>query len=190
MVFVFLFVDFFDTTGTVLALGRATGIHTDSAELPRARGTFLADALATPVGALLGASTTTAYIESAAGVREGGRTGLVALLVGGMFLLSLLAWPVLSVVPAVATAPVLVLVGLSMLSGLRELDPEDRPAWISAGLTAMVMPLTYSIANGVSIGILSWTLLSVFAGRRARVDPVMAVLSLLLVARYAWLAVG
>lgn len=189
IVFVFLFVDFFDTTGTVLALGRATGTARADGDLPRARGTFAADALATTIGALLGTSTTTAYIESAAGVREGGRTGLVAILVGVLFLASLLFWPLLSVVPAAATAPVLVVVGLSMVAGLRELDPDDLPAWVSGGLTALVMPLTYSIANGVSVGILSWTLLQLVAGRR-RIDPVMGALSLLLVARYAWLAAG
>jgi AGZA family xanthine/uracil permease-like MFS transporter len=138
----------------------------------------------------VGTSTTTAYIESAAGVEAGGRTGLTAVLVGVMFLLSLLVWPMLSVVPAVATAPVLVLVGLAMLSGLRELDPDDRPAMVSAGLAALVMPLTYSIANGISAGILAWTLLHLLAGRRQQVSTVMVVLSVLLVFRYGWMATG
>jgi len=190
VVFVFLFVDFFDTTGTLLGLAKTTGALTPDGQILRARGAFSADAIATAVGALVGTSTTTAYIESAAGVEAGGRTGLTAVFVGAMFLVSLLAWPILSVVPAVATAPVLVLVGLAMLGGLRELDPNDRPATVSAGLAALVMPLTYSIANGISAGILAWTLLHLLAGRRNQVSTVMMVLSVLLVFRYGWMATG
>jgi AGZA family xanthine/uracil permease-like MFS transporter len=190
VVFVFLFVDLFDTTGTLLGLARRTNALDDAGALRRSTGAFSADAIATSVGAVLGTSTTTSYIESAAGVDAGGRTGLTAVLVGLMFLGSLLLWPIFSAIPGVATAPVLVLVGLSMLASLGQVDWSDRPAAISAGLAATVMPLTYSIANGISAGILTWVVLNLLSGRRERVHPVMAVLAVLLVVRYAWMAGG
>ncbi len=190
VVFVFLFVDFFDTTGTLLGLAKRTGAVDATGRIERARGAFAADALATTLGALVGTSTTTAYIESAAGVEAGGRTGLVSVVVGGLFLLSLFIWPIFASVPGAATAPVLVLVGLSMLAGLRELDPTDRPATVSAGLAAIVMPLTFSIANGISAGLLSWAVLHTLAGQPRKVSPVMWVLVVLLVSRYAWMAGG
>ncbi len=190
VVFIFLFVDFFDTTGTLVGLARRANATGPDGNLRRARGAFLADALATVFGAWVGTSTTTAYIESAAGVEAGGRTGLTAVLVGCLFLLSLVFWPILSVVPGVATAPALVWVGLSMVSGMRELDADDRPALVSAGLAAIVMPLTISIANGIAAGIIAWVALHLVAGRRAAVSPVTAVLAVLLVIRYAWMAGG
>ena len=190
VVFIFLFVDFFDTTGTLLGLARRTGALEADGSLRRSRGAFAADALATIIGALVGTSTTTSYIESAAGVDAGGRTGLTAVLVGLLFLASLALWPIFSVVPAAATAPVLVLVGLSMVGQLGHLDPEDRLTLIPAGLAAVLMPLTFSIAHGVSAGILSWVALHLLAGRRQQVHPVMLVLSGLLLVRYAWVAAG
>lgn len=190
VVFIFLFVDFFDTTGTLVGLAQRANATGPDGSLRRARGAYLADALATVFGAWVGTSTTTAYIESAAGVEAGGRTGLTAVLVGALFLLSLVFWPILSVVPGVATAPALVWVGLSMVAGLRALDPEDRPALISACLAAIVMPLTISIANGIAAGIIAWVALHLVAGRRTAVSSVTAVLAVLLVIRYAWLAGG
>jgi AGZA family xanthine/uracil permease-like MFS transporter len=190
IVFVFLFVDFFDTTGTVLGLARKTGALDDQGGIRRPRGTFAADALATSIGALFGTSTTTAYIESAAGVDAGGRSGLTAIFTGVLFLLALALWPLLSVVPAAATAPVLVLVGISMLGQLRHLDPDDLPAMVSAGLAAVAMPLTYSISHGISAGILAWAGLHLLSGRWRAVHPVMAALAGVLVLRYGWMAAG
>jgi len=190
VVFVFLFVDFFDTTGTLLGLARRTGALDEEGQLTRARGAFSADAIATAFGAIVGTSTTTSYIESAAGVEAGGRTGLTAVFVGLLFLASLLIWPLFAAVPGAATAPVLVLVGLSMLGSLGRVDWDDRAAAVSAGLAAIVMPLTYSIANGISAGILTWVLLNLLSGRRERVHPLMFALAVLLVVRYAWMAGG
>ncbi len=190
IVFVFLFVDFFDTTGTLLGLARRAEALDEGGGLKRARGAFAADALATSLGALFGTSTTTSYIESATGVDAGGRTGLTAAFVGLAFLASLALWPVLSVIPSAATAPVLVLVGVSMMGSLARLDPDDRPAMVSAVLAAVVMPLTFSIAHGISAGVLAWVALHLLSGRWRAVHPVMGGLAVLLVVRYAWMAAG
>jgi AGZA family xanthine/uracil permease-like MFS transporter len=194
LLFVFLFVDFFDTTGTVLALASRTR-RGEEVVLRRPRGVFASDALATVLGAWLGTSTTTSYIESAAGVDAGGRTGLTAWVVAALFLVSLVAWPALSLIPPAATAPVLIAVGLSMAANLRRLPseaegPEARLAQAAGLLAAVTMPLTASIAHGVSAGVLGWVLLHAATGRARRVHPVMAVTALLIVARYAWLGAG
>lgn len=192
LLFVFLFVDFFDTTGTVLALVERSS-NGSAGELQRPRGVFASDALATVVGAWLGTSTTTSYIESASGIEAGGRTGLTAWVVAALFLLSLVAWPLLTLVPAAATAPVLILVGLSMAGSLLRLPDgrsgtEARIAQLSSLLAAVVMPLTASIAHGIGVGIVAWVVLHGVTGRVRSVHPVMGITALLVVARYLWLA--
>ena len=161
--------------------------------MKRPRGVFASDALATVVGAWLGTSTTTSYIESASGIEAGGRTGLTAWVVAALFLLSLVAWPLLTLVPAAATAPVLVLVGLSMAGSLHRLPDarlgtEARIAQLSGFLAAILMPLTASITHGVSAGLAAWTVLHVLTGRWRKVHPALGVTALLVAARYFWLA--
>ncbi|MCB9760531.1 MAG: NCS2 family permease [Alphaproteobacteria bacterium] len=188
VVFIFWFVDLFDTAGTLTGLGRKVGALDAEGRLPRARRAFAADAAATVTGALLGTSTTTSYIESAAGVQAGGRTGLTAVTVAALFAASLFAWPLAAAVPAAATAPALILVGASMLDGLREVEWGDPRQAVPVALTLLAMPLTFSIANGVALGIVAWTALHLLSGKR--VSPLLIGLSLLLGVRYAWLAGG
>jgi adenine/guanine/hypoxanthine permease len=181
----FLFVDVFDTAGTMLGVGRTAGFVTPAGELPGASRGFLADAVGTTVGAVFGTSAVTCYIESAAGVQEGGRTGLTAVVVAVLLLLSLFFVPTLAAIPAVATAPVLVVVGTLMMGGARELDWGRMDEALPGFLTIALMPFTYSIANGISAGIVSYAALKVLSGRPREAHPVMYVLAVLLVLHYA-----
>ena len=187
VVFTFFFVDFFDATGTLVGLASRAGYLDANGDLPRARRTFASDGLAAMCGAVLGTSTTTAYIESASGIAEGGRTGLTALAVAGLFVLSTLLWPLASVIPAAATAPALIVVGALMLDGLRHVDWDDYAVSIPVFLTMVTMPLTFSIANGVSFGVISYAAIKLLSGRAKEVDPLLYVVAALLVARYIWL---
>ncbi|MBV8748534.1 MAG: NCS2 family permease [Candidatus Eremiobacteraeota bacterium] len=188
VVFTFFFVDFFDATGTLVGLARRAGYLDANGDMPRARRTFASDGLAAMAGACLGTSTTTAYIESAAGIAEGGRTGLTALTVGVLFLLATALWPLAGVIPAAATAPALILVGALMLDGLREIDWDDYAVAIPSFLTIIAMPLTFSIANGVSFGVISYAAIMLCSGRGRAVHPLLYVVAAALVARYVWLA--
>ncbi|MEZ4473848.1 MAG: NCS2 family permease [bacterium] len=190
IVFVFLFVDLFDTAGTLSGLAERSGLAGPDGELPRVGRAFTADAIATVAGALLGTSTTTAYIESASGLQAGGRTGLTAVVVGGCFLLSLVCWPLAGAVPAVATAPALVVVGALMLGGLRAIDWDEARVAVPAFLTVAGMPLTFSIANGIALGLVSWTALHAVSGRARDVHPLLYGLTAAIIARYLWLAAG
>ena len=187
VVFTFFFVDFFDATGTLVALATKAGVLDADGNLPRARRTFAIDGLAAIIGAFYGTSTTTAYIESASGIEEGGRTGLVAVTVGVLFLLAMLFWPIAAAIPAAATAPALIVVGALMLHGLRSIDWDDYAVLISGFLTVVAMPLTFSIANGVSFGVISYALIRLLSGRGRDVDPLLYVVALALIARYIWL---
>lgn len=188
ILFTFLFVEIFDTAGTLIGLSARAGFLDERGDLPRANRAFLSDALATSIGAALGTSTTTAYIESAAGIEEGGRTGLVAVVVGALFLLSLFAWPLCAAVPAAATAPALILVGAMMMGNLRLLQWDDYGEVVPVFLLLVAMPFTFSIANGVSFGIISHVAIKALSGRVRQVNPVLAALAVVLCARYAWLA--
>ena len=187
VVFTFFFVDFFDATGTLVALANKAGVIDASGNLPRSRRTFAMDGLAAVIGAFLGTSTTTAYIESASGIEEGGRTGLVATTVAILFLLSMIFWPIAAAIPAAATAPALIVVGALMLDGLRAIDWDDYAILISGFLTVIAMPLTFSIANGVSFGVISYALIRLLSGRGREVDPLLYVVAAALIARYIWL---
>jgi AGZA family xanthine/uracil permease-like MFS transporter len=188
VVFTFFFVDFFDATGTLVALANKAGVLDATGNLPRPRRTFAMDGLAAVIGAFLGTSTTTAYIESASGIEEGGRTGLVAVTVGGFFLASIVFWPLAAAIPAAATAPALIVVGALMLDGLRSIDWDDYAILISSFLTVVLMPLTFSIANGVSFGVISYAAIMLLSGRGRKVDPLLYAVAALLVARYVWLS--
>jgi len=182
----FLFVDIFDTAGTLIGVGRLAGLVDENGELPRADRAFAADALGTSAGALFGTSTVTSYVESATGVEEGGRTGLTAVVVSGLFLLSLFFVPILIAVPAAATAPALVAVGALMLRGTRHIDWNSADVAVPSFLTMVGMPLTYSIANGISLGIVSWVVIKSLAGRAREIHPLLIGVALALALFYGF----
>ncbi|MBB6096649.1 AGZA family xanthine/uracil permease-like MFS transporter [Deinobacterium chartae] len=188
IVFTFLFVSIFDTAGTLVGLSAKAGYLDEKGNLPRANQAFATDAIATSAGAAFGTSTTTAYVESASGIEEGGRTGLTAVVVGVLFLLALFLWPLAAAVPSAATAPALILVGALMASNLRLIEWDDYADAIPAFLTVALMPLTYSIANGISFGIISYAAIRLFSGRGRQVHWVMYLLAALLLVRYIWFA--
>ena len=165
-----LVVDLFDNLGTLLAVTRRAGFTDAGGHLPRLGRALLADAGAAMFGALLGTSTTTSYIESAAGVEAGGRTGLTSAAVAALFLLAMFFTPLILAIPAAATAPALVIVGIFMLQGVREIDWQDFPTAVSAGLTILTMPLTFSISEGIAVGFLVHALLMLGLGRGREVS--------------------
>ncbi|MDF9746054.1 NCS2 family permease [Natrinema salsiterrestre] len=159
VVFTFFFVDFFDTAGTLIGVSQFGGFLDEDGNLPDIDKPLMADAIGTTVGAMVGTSTVTTYVESSTGVEEGGRTGLTALVVGVLFLATLVLIPLIAMIPAYASFIALVVVGIIMLQGVLDIDWDD-PAWaVSAGLTITIMPLTYSIANGLAAGIIAFPIL-------------------------------
>lgn len=187
VVFTFFFVDFFDATGTLTGLAQRAGYLDAEGDMPRARLTFSMDGLAAMFGAFLGTSTTTAYVESASGIEEGGKTGVTAGTVGILFILSTFLWPVAGAVPGAATAPALILVGALMMQAVKEIDWTDLSEGVPAFLAVIVMPLTFSIANGVSFGVIAYCVIKVLAGDGKKVSPILYVVAALLVARYVFL---
>lgn len=185
VVFTFFFVDFFDTAGTVTGLGQAAGMTDESGDLPDIDKPLMADAVGTTVGGALGTSTVTTYIESSAGIGEGGRTGLTALFVGIFFLISLAVVPLLSVIPSFAPYVALVVVAVMMLQNIVEIDWYDTVHAIPAGLTIMIMPLTSSIAYGIAAGLLSYPIVAAAAGRREEIHVGQWIIALLCVAYFA-----
>jgi AGZA family xanthine/uracil permease-like MFS transporter len=185
IVFAFFFVDLFDNTGTLVGVAYRAGLVDRDGRIPRLGRAFLADSLATMAGALLGTSTVTSYIESAAGVRAGGRTGLVGVVVAALFLMSLFLAPLAGSVPAYATAPALFYVACLMARGLAELDWEDVTEYAPAVVTALAMPLTFSIANGIAFGFIAYAAAKLLAGRWRQASPAMVVLALLFLVRFA-----
>ena len=166
VVFTFFFVDFFDTAGTLIGVSQFGGFLDEDGDLPEMEKPLMADAVGTTVGAMIGTSTVTTYIESSTGIEEGGRTGFTALVVAVLFTLSLVAVPVVAAIPAYASFIALVVVGVIMLQGVLDVDWQD-PAWaVSAGLTVTIMPLTYSIANGLAAGIIAYPLVKTAMGER------------------------
>ena len=184
VVFTFLFVDLFDTAGTLIGVAAKAGMLDEHGQPPRVQHALLADAVGTTCGACLGTSTVTVYVESTAGITAGGRTGLTALSAAVLFLLALVLWPLFAIVPAAATAPVLVMVGVFMLSPITQIDLEDFTEAIPAFLTILMMPLAMSIAEGIVFGVVSWTALQVATGRWRNVPPITAVLAVVFVGRF------
>ncbi|MDL5362754.1 NCS2 family permease [Halalkalicoccus sp. NIPERK01] len=171
VVFTFFFVDFFDTAGTLIGVSQFGGFLDEEGDLPEIEKPLMADAVGTTVGAMLGTSTVTTYIESSTGVEEGGRTGLTALIVAALFLVSLVAVPLIAAIPAYASYIALVVVGIIMLQGVLDVRWND-PAWaVSGGLTITVMPLTYSIANGLAAGIVAYPVIKTAMGDAGEVRP-------------------
>lgn len=188
IVFVFLFVDLFDNVGTLVAVTKRAGLVAPDGSIPRLNRILLTDSLSMLFGALMGTSPVTSYIESAAGVAVGGRTGLTSVFVGLLFLLTLFFAPLVQAIPTAATAPALVLVGALMMGGLAEVEWTDPEVAIPAFLTAIIIPLTYSIANGLAFGITSHALLKLLRGQARSADWLVYVLAALCVARFIYLA--
>lgn len=177
----FLFVDMFDTIGTLVGVATKAGLVDEEGNLPQAKKALFADAIGTTVGAVLGTSTVTTYVESASGVAEGGRTGLTALTTGILFLVALLLSPIFLSIPSAATAPALIAVGLFMMSPIREIDFDDWTEALPAFLTIIMMPLSYSIAEGIVFGIIAYALLKLLTGRVKEASPILYVLAFLFV---------
>ena len=186
VIFAFLFVDLFDNTGTLIGVAKRAGLMGKDGHLPKMGRALIADSTAAMGGSLLGTSTTTSYIESAAGVAAGGRTGLTACVVAVLFLLSLFFAPLAGTVPAFATAPALLFVAVLMTSGLAEIDWDDITVAAPVVITALSMPLTFSIANGIAFGFITWVVIKALAGRFKDINPALVVLAALFVIKFGF----
>ena len=183
VIFAFLFVDLFDTSGTLIGVAQKAGLVDKDGNLPRLGRALMADSTATMAGSLMGTSTTTSYVESTAGTAAGGRTGLTACVVAALFLLSLFFSPLAGAVPPFATAPALFFVAVLMTSGLVQVDWEDLTEAAPVVVTALVMPLTFSIANGIALGFISWTAIKLLSGRWRELNMSLYVLSALFIVK-------
>lgn len=190
IVFVFLFVDFFDTLGTVVAITKKAGLVDEHGRIPRVEKMLGVDAAATMAGAVCGTSTVTSYIESASGIAAGARTGLAAVVTGLLFLLALPLAPLVGTVPSAATAPALIFVGALMMTTVREIDWDDVTVGLPSFLTLLTIPLTYSIANGLAIGVIAYAGLKLLKGEWRQVGWFVYVLAGLFLARFAYLTNG
>jgi AGZA family xanthine/uracil permease-like MFS transporter len=184
VLFTFLFVDMFDTVGTLVGVCSKANMLDKKGNVPKAKSALFADSIATTCGALLGTSTVTTYVESAAGVVEGGRTGLTAVVVAVLFFITLFLSPIFLMIPSAATGPALVMVGLFMISPIRKIDLEDYAEAIPAFLTILIMPLAFSISEGITFGILSYVILKVLTGNFRKVSIVLYILSLFFILRF------
>lgn len=183
VVFTFLFVDMFDTIGTLVGVSAKAGMLKDG-KIPNAKKAFMADAIGTTLGAMLGTSTVTTYVESASGVGEGGRSGLTSFVTAVCFALSLFFAPLFLSIPGAATAPVLVLVGVMMMTSVKSIDFDDFSEAIPAFLCIVFMPLAYSISDGIVIGLISYVLINLLTGRSKKLTPAMYILAILFVFKF------
>ncbi|HSC83647.1 MAG TPA: NCS2 family permease [Pseudomonas sp.] len=186
VIFAFLFVDLFDNTGTLIGVAKRAGLMSKDGHLPKMGRALIADSAAAMSGSLLGTSTTTSYIESASGVAAGGRTGLTAVVVAILFLLALFFAPLAGTVPAFATAPALLFVAVLMTSGLAEIDWDDITVAAPVVITALAMPLTFSIANGIAFGFISWVVIKALTGRFKDINPALVVLAVIFAIKFAY----
>jgi AGZA family xanthine/uracil permease-like MFS transporter len=186
IIFVFLFVDLFDTIGTLTGLGAKAGYIDEDGKFPGVDKAFMADAVGTTAGAVLGTSTVTTYIESASGIFEGGRSGFTAVVAAALFLLSILFIPFFAGIPAFATAPALIIVGVLMMSGTRLVDWDDPASAIAAFLTIIVMVLSYSIAEGLAMGLIAYPVVKAFQGKVSETSIGMWILAAIFILRYVF----
>jgi AGZA family xanthine/uracil permease-like MFS transporter len=184
VIFTFLFVDLFDTVGTLVGVCSKANLLGEDGKVPRVRQALFADAIGTTAGAMLGTSTVTSYIESASGVAEGGKTGLTSLVVGMLFLVSLFFAPLFLMIPSAATAPALVLVGLFMISPIQKINLDDYSESLPVFLTMIIMPLAYSISEGIAFGMLSYVCIKFFTGRWKQVSAVMYILAVFFILKH------
>ena len=186
VIFAFLFVDLFDNTGTLIGVAKRAGLMTPDGHLPKMGRALIADSTAAMGGSLLGTSTTTSYIESAAGAAAGGRTGLTAVVVAALFLLALFFAPLAGTVPAFATAPALLFVAVLMTSGLAEIDWDDITVAAPVVITALAMPLTFSIANGIAFGFITWVVIKALARRFKDLNAALVILAAIFIVKFAF----
>ena len=184
VMFAFLFVDMFDTIGTLIGVSTKAGMLDKDGKLPNIRGALLADAVATTAGAVLGTTTVTTFVESASGVAEGGRTGLTSLTTAVLFALSLLLSPIFLAIPSFATAPALIVVGFYMFSNVVHIDFSDMSEAIPCYICIVAMPLFYSISEGISMGIVSYVIINLCTGKAKKITPLMYILSILFILKY------
>ena len=182
----FLFVDMFDTLGTLIGVSDKAGFLDKDGKLPRVKNALLADAIATSAGAVLGTSTTTTYVESSAGVGAGAKTGLSSI-VTGLFLLAIFFAPIFTAIPGFATAPALIFVGFLMVSAIVKIDFEDLTEAVPAYLCMLAMPLMYSIAEGIAIGVISYVIINLICGKHKKITPLMYILAVLFICKYIFL---
>ncbi len=187
IIFAFLFVDVFDTLGTLIGCANKAKMLDKDGKLPRIKQALLADAIATSAGAVLGTSTTTTFVESSSGVSEGGRTGLASVVTGFLFLLAIFFAPIFTTIPSFATAPALLFVGFLMITAVVEIDFNDLAEAIPAYLCLVAMPLTYSISEGIAVGVISYVVINVCAGKAKKITPLMYILAVLFVCKYIFL---
>ena len=184
IMFAFLFVDMFDTLGTLIGVANKADMLDENGKLPKVKEALLADAIATSAGAVLGTSTTTTFVESSAGVVEGARTGLASVVTGFLFLLSIFLAPVFTTIPGFATSPALIYVGFLMVSAVTEIDFDDITEAVPAYLCLIAMPLMYSISEGIAIGVISYVVINLVAGKAKKITPLMYILAVLFVLKY------
>ena len=187
IVFAFLFVDMFDTIGTLIGVANKADMLDEDGKLPRIKPALLADAVATSAGAVLGTSTTTTFVESSSGVSEGARTGLASVVTGFLFLLAIFFAPLFTTIPGFATAPALIYVGFLMITAVVDIDFSDVTEAVPAFLCLLAMPLMYSISEGISVGVISYVVINVCAGKAKKVHPLMYILAVLFVLKYIFL---
>jgi AGZA family xanthine/uracil permease-like MFS transporter len=183
IVFAFLFVDLFDNTGTLIAIAHRAGFMNKDGKMPRINRVLIADSAAAIASAALGTSTTTSYLESAVGVKMGGRTGLMAVVVAILFLAALFLSPLAQSIPAYATAPAIIYIACLMARSFTELDWKDATEYAPGLITAIAMPITFSIAQGISLGFISYTVIKIITGRYRELNPAMMVLSLIFISK-------
>ena len=184
IVFTFLFIDLFDTMGTLIGVSTRANMIDNNGRIPRLNQAFMADAIATTAGAMLGTSTTTTYVESASGVAQGGRSGLTAFVVACCFAVTLLFSPLFLSIPSAATAPVLVIVGLLMIEPIRNINFSDYTESIPAFICIVTMPLTYSISDGILLGMIAYVLFNALCGKFRKITPTMYILAILFILKY------
>ncbi len=182
----FLFVDMFDTLGTLMGVASKADMLDKEGKLPRIRGALFSDAIATSAGAVLGTSTTTTFVESASGVAVGGRTGLTGMVTALFFILSLFLSPVFLAIPSFATAPALIVVGFMMLSTILKVDFDDAGDAVPAFIALFAMPFMYSISEGIALGVISYVLINLISGKakQKRISPVMYALAVIFILKY------
>ena len=187
VVFTFLFIDMFDTIGTLVGVCTKANMLTPDGKIPRVKQAFMADAIATTLGACLGTSTTTTYVESASGVAQGGRTGLTAFVVACCFAVALFFSPLFLSIPSAAIAPVLIIVGLFMLEPIKNIPLTDYAEAIPAFVCVVMMPLTYSISDGILLGMVSYVVINMLCGNFKRITPAMYILAVLFILKYIFI---
>lgn len=187
VLFTFLFIDIFDTIGTVIGVSHKSGCIDKDGNIPRIKEIFMADAIATVAGACLGTSTTTTYIESASGVAAGGRSGLTAFVVAVCFLIALFFSPLFLSIPAAATTSALFIVGLFMMSSVKDIDFEDYGEGLAAFVTIIAMPLTYSISDGIMLGVITYTVVNLCVGKFKKLNIGMCILTVLFILKYIFI---